>query len=486
MGDTIAPPANVKQVYVYDLTNRRIPQYLRSRRYIRKSVCVWAFSNKPHTEYKGDTMSNLTESTIGGCSPFKLTFNLPAQKRYFDDENATKIRVLIKDSLRFQPCMVDDADTVSITPRARGGFEIMIGGPEADNVLQVLTNLLTSPPDGETVRHYRPFFLLAKQADGSLLASHYDNDGAPPKFDPHMRYWAGGASPAMSSFSTTDSAKIATADHETPSGAMMLNGLTNQIHQAFATLKDHQHNRTFGRPPRRVQEAKNLLQDVENLARTALPNLFPSMEEIKVISQASEILARMAVAAYNQNTAPISPISPIVSAKNATKSKGENSTYGLRYPSLLIRAVTYDQNGNEISDATKVVEAETTPEAVWSFADMASQSEDHDDDDPEVGNNDEDAENEATDSAVVTNDDEADSDLKLMAILAEMTGENTNASAEEGAESYQRAIAPHHQEYALSPTVRKKILPKSAKSAIHRKKIATVVSNKRIKLKRAS
>ena len=109
---------------------------------------------------------------------FKLTFNKPAVRQFLEgDDKGLRMRVdngvvMFKTSKD-----ANLADAAPLDQRTRGGFEAVVEGESAADILANLQN-----PAG-------PFFVLKRREGGWVAAEPYDGADAPPKFEPHVRVW---------------------------------------------------------------------------------------------------------------------------------------------------------------------------------------------------------------------------------------------------------------------------------------------------------
>lgn len=108
---------------------------------------------------------------------FKLTFNKPAVRQFLEgDDKGLRIRTE-NGVVMFKTAKTATADDATpLDKRTRGGFEAIV---EGDLAADILTNLQN--PHG-------PFFVL-KRRNGWVAAEPYDGVEAPPKFEPHVRVW---------------------------------------------------------------------------------------------------------------------------------------------------------------------------------------------------------------------------------------------------------------------------------------------------------
>lgn len=114
---------------------------------------------------------------------FKLTFNKPASKAFFEGEDAEGIRVKIENGAVLFKAVPkigpDDKDVVPVTERVRGGVQAYIEGSQAGALLQLLTNPLGYP-----------FYTIKRRANGWMEAvAHTGPKFEPERWEPHIRVW---------------------------------------------------------------------------------------------------------------------------------------------------------------------------------------------------------------------------------------------------------------------------------------------------------
>lgn len=109
---------------------------------------------------------------------FKLTFNKPAVRQFLEgDDKGLRMRV-DNGVVMFKTSKAANLpDAAPLDQRTRGGFEAVVEGESAADILANLQN-----PAG-------PFFVLKRREGGWVAAEPYDGTDAPPKFEPHVRVW---------------------------------------------------------------------------------------------------------------------------------------------------------------------------------------------------------------------------------------------------------------------------------------------------------
>lgn len=177
---------------------------------------------------------------------FKITFNKPAFRTFFQGDGVTGIRVRIIDNrVLFRPVLTPTGeDIVPIAERTRGGVEITINGDQADHVLRLLQ------PKIET-----PFYLLRRTEKNWIEVVKYTGKGhEPPKYEPHARIWL------KDMRCEAPCAEAADFDFH-----------MNEVRKAKNIVDKYVEERRTGRPPREVIEAKMLLNTFAETAREVLP-----------------------------------------------------------------------------------------------------------------------------------------------------------------------------------------------------------------------
>ncbi|CAM6053342.1 unnamed protein product [Sphagnum tenellum] len=198
-----------------------------------------------HTD---DDLENSTDDTS-----FRITFNLPAQNKYFDEETVSGIRIKIdEDVIMFQAAHESDHNTVAFTNRPRGGCECIIDGTIAGEMLSLL--MKEASPS-------QPFFDLIKLDQGWITIQHYKGEGAPPKFVPHMRVW-----PPRDRIEAIARPPI---DDEITE---VLGNFASLARVAKQLINDYDAERRVGRPPSEIIEAREVIIAFQNLAKEILPD----------------------------------------------------------------------------------------------------------------------------------------------------------------------------------------------------------------------
>ncbi|RYF07963.1 MAG: hypothetical protein EOO77_25455 [Oxalobacteraceae bacterium] len=114
---------------------------------------------------------------------FKMTFNKPSVKMFFQGEDAIGIKVKLEGhKVFFRPVSEigpDENDVVPITLNKRGGAEAVAEGSQSGNLLQLLTNPLGYP-----------YYLLKRTTGGWMEAiPHTGPRFAPERWEAHLRVW---------------------------------------------------------------------------------------------------------------------------------------------------------------------------------------------------------------------------------------------------------------------------------------------------------
>lgn len=178
---------------------------------------------------------------------FKITFNKPAYRTFFEGEDMAGLKINVeKNSVFFRPVnTVTGDDVVPIAERTRGGVEVTIEGTMADTLLKLLRP-----------RADNPFFLLRRAGKNWMEAVEYTGKSyEPPKYEPHARVWHKDARGAV---------RVA----EPISFAQVM----EDVRAAKALVDSHDADRrSGGRPPREVNEARAVLALFAETAREVLP-----------------------------------------------------------------------------------------------------------------------------------------------------------------------------------------------------------------------
>jgi len=109
---------------------------------------------------------------------FKLTFNKPATRQFIDGIECGGLEIKIVDGcVQFRPVVNLGSESVELSMRDRGGFEITISGSEENELLAAFKN------------SSGPYFTLRRQGEWMVTAP-YNKADEPPKFEPHLRVWS--------------------------------------------------------------------------------------------------------------------------------------------------------------------------------------------------------------------------------------------------------------------------------------------------------
>lgn len=185
---------------------------------------------------------------------FKLTFNKPAEKSFFEGEDVAGLEVKLEnDTVFFRASSdQDQAGLLPIERRTRGGYESVISADLATNLLASLKMA------GASIR--LPFFLLVRDKGGWIKTIHYSVEGAPPKFEAHVRVWTPrerneGVIPTELSERTLE----------------LLGEFAQVVFRAQSIVKQHAAARKVGRPPSEVRDADDVLDEFEKFVQMVLP-----------------------------------------------------------------------------------------------------------------------------------------------------------------------------------------------------------------------
>lgn len=202
---------------------------------------------------------NQPRVSMMSTSSFKITFNKPAFRAFFEGESVAGLRIRIeKDAVFFRPAeTVSGSDVVPVTERTRGGIEAHIEGSMAETLLKLL-----NPKQGN------PFFLLRRSKAWIEAFEYTGKSYEPPKFEPHARVWV------------KDARELINRVPET----MDLSRFMNEVREAKSLVDSHDPERRGGRPSREVLEARALLRSFAELAREVLP--------FQTIVEAHEMIGR--------------------------------------------------------------------------------------------------------------------------------------------------------------------------------------------------
>lgn len=196
--------------------------------------------------------------------PFKLTFNKPAVRQFIQGEEAGGLRIKIQDGVvMFMPVTdTTKADSAKLSPRTRGGYEAIVDGSEADNVLKHLKN------------RAGPFFILRRVSKDWVVAEPYNGRKDPPKFEPHVRVW----SPALKADKavnkpTTKRAAPAVAKVTTPTSMSALDQIAS-INWAYEKLAEPPHP---GRPDKETIEARAIRDSFEGTELSTIISAYDTL-----------------------------------------------------------------------------------------------------------------------------------------------------------------------------------------------------------------
>lgn len=196
---------------------------------------------------------------------YKLTFNRPAVRQFIEGAEHQGLRIRVNDGMvQFMPSETIDSGTANLEPRTRGGFESVIEGNEADNILKSLRN-----PHG-------PFFILKRVDKDWVQAEPWTGKGDPPKFEPHVRVWHASQpkpkakSPAASK-RTTSTVKVI-ADQPVD--------IAERVRWAYSRVGE---DRRPGRPSREYMEARAVVQSFETAALEFMSNLSTKQVDLRAI-----------------------------------------------------------------------------------------------------------------------------------------------------------------------------------------------------------
>jgi hypothetical protein len=222
---------------------------------------------------------------------FKLTFNRPAVRQFIEgnDNYGLRIRTTDDGKVQFLPSTSAEEDTANLSPRTRGGYESIVEGTGADEILKLLKN-----PHG-------PFFVLKRVSDGWVQAEPYTGRDAPPKFEPHVRVWhanqpkSGKAAPARIKASKPKATATTTAAPI---------DIAERVRWAYEKLGGEKRP---GRPSREVNEAREIKRSFEQAVSefmTGLPlqNDVDVKAIVGVYHQLGEFLKHVAPEALEAST----------------------------------------------------------------------------------------------------------------------------------------------------------------------------------------
>lgn len=186
---------------------------------------------------------------------FKITFNKPAVKMFFQGEDAHGIKIKVENgNILFKPCGEDqanDLDVVPIMDKVRGGAEAKIEGSRSGELLALLTNPLGNP-----------YYLLNRASGGWMEAvPHTGPRYAPERWEPHIRVWPLEDAPAADTAETTLRAPL-------PAEEQIRETLT-ELEAVVSGMAKLSHGRAYAS----AQRAQNLLKEYFAVcAQHPLPN----------------------------------------------------------------------------------------------------------------------------------------------------------------------------------------------------------------------
>jgi len=165
---------------------------------------------------------------------FKLTFNKPATRQFIDGLECSGLEIKIENNcVQFKPVTELTPDAIEISIRGRGGFEAFVSGSKETELLSAFQN------------EHGPYFTLRRQGEW-MIASPYNKNGEPPKFEPHVRLWS-------KDIPVVDKKEKEIAEEPTSHYA--------RIRWAYAVLASHPAGP--GRPSLKVLRARQIKQEFE-------------------------------------------------------------------------------------------------------------------------------------------------------------------------------------------------------------------------------
>ncbi len=157
-----------------------------------------------------------------------------------------------------------DADTATLEPRTRGGFESLVEGHAADDILGNLQN-----PHG-------PFFVLKRVDKDWVQAEPWKGKDAPPKFEPHVRVWH--ASQPKTKVKKTAASKRTVSTVKVIADQPV--DIAERVRWAYSKLGEE---RRPGRPSREFMEARAVAQSFETAALEFMSNLRTKQVDLRAI-----------------------------------------------------------------------------------------------------------------------------------------------------------------------------------------------------------
>jgi hypothetical protein len=226
---------------------------------------------------------------------FKLTFNRPAVRQFIEGGEGRGLKIKIENgTVMFMPSNVDGDDTASLNPRTRGGYESIVEGSGADEVLKHLNN-----PSG-------PFFVLRRVGKDWVAAEPYHGKDAPPKFEPHVRVWH--SSQPKHVTKKTSAPKRATPKAQVVAAEPM--DIADRVRWAYTKLGEE---RRPGRPSREFMEARQIKDSFEAVAVEFISDLGTKIDVKAAVEAHRQLTAFLAIAAPEallQGDAPIKKRAP--------------------------------------------------------------------------------------------------------------------------------------------------------------------------------
>jgi hypothetical protein len=206
---------------------------------------------------------------------FTLTVNRPASQAFWADGMTGMVIRHDNKTVAFRPSGQNQSakEWVPGKARPRGGMEFVVDGSSASDLLKTLEDM--SAPA-------RPYFRLRRLADGWLIPEHYNQDGDPPRTEPHLRLWLPHREVPL----------------PTPLPQHSALGYADVIRHASELVSAWQGARRAGRMPRDVEEARAILDDFVALVRLVRPVLLiEGLIDLDAVRRARDALSTMLEAA---------------------------------------------------------------------------------------------------------------------------------------------------------------------------------------------
>jgi hypothetical protein len=195
---------------------------------------------------------------VSSVAPRRLTFNFPALRHYFDNQDKSGVSIKVEgDSVFIKPAWYTGTNSLELVMRGEHGKQILLEGSLADQVIEVLL------ASGDTTN--RPFFVMKSAKGGWIRLEHYNEDDA-PKLVPHVRLWT----PRTQE---TAVPRMLLASNVPPDIQPMLTEFVVQISACQEKVRIFESQRRVGRPPRDVMDAKFVLTSFVRLASGIPPEL---------------------------------------------------------------------------------------------------------------------------------------------------------------------------------------------------------------------